>query len=738
MSISYAPGTAFALVRPGVVVLLDDAVEPAAVSAIWSALETLGRPDGMADVLDSLTTVLDPSLRELPDFGVVVHESGPEGEETGVLHVVARGRVSVHLAGEVGSETIEAFGMTTWADKRFTDVDRYELAVGETGLEAALTLALTTGVVTARSVSWQRPHEAGATAGASATDVASVGTADDTIDEDGLAAVAAVAAVGASGADDDEVCEGGGLREDAHDADADAVGDEQVSGLDPAMVPVHPAEPDFARTLGEFPEAPTDELAGDDPAGDEPVTGDPVTGDPVTDEAAAEDAPPEGLADEIQQVEGTPAHEAAPQADDVRDSAAPAVVLSGAQTDDEAVSAGAAVSTDEAASDDEAESDDDLEDTVFSLEGVRGVLAARAAAVAETGPDHAEPVEPGLDEGGLDDVAVGAAQVDETGSAETETGGFDEARFRKTAPGEAAHDAAGRDESAVTPSVPAPSTGLPPVPPPPPEPAPLQAAPLPAAASWPAPSVADQHPDQPAPAGHAPYPVYQAAPQMPPGEALPAGTGPVPTSDPAPEQAGWAAPSPAAPPAPAVPLYPQGPGPQWTVQLPGTPSAADEVAPAAAPSQVPTILARSCAYGHANTPVRSTCAVCGGGLNPQAEVVPRPSLGRVVLSTGDVVELEQPLVLGRYPQAHVVTAQAQAPRLVTVPSPSQDISRSHLEVRLEGWNVLLVDLTTVNGTTLLRPGQPPRRLHPQEPTLVMSGDVADLGDGVRLTFEGLA
>ena len=713
MSISYAPGTAFALVRPGVVVLLDDAVEPTAVSAIWSALETLGRPDGMADVIDSLTTVLDPSLRELPDFGVVVHESGPEGEETGVLHVVARGRVSVHLAGEVGSETIEAFGMTTWADKRFTDVDRYELAVGETGLEAALTLALTTGVVTARSVSWQRPHEAGATAGASATDVAPVGTADDTIDEDGLAAVAAVVAVGGSGADD-EVREGGELREDARAADAE--GEEQVSGLDPAMVPVHPAEPDFARTLGEFPEAPTDELAGD--------------------EAAPEDTPPEGLADEIQQVEGTPAHEAAPQADDVQDSAAPALEATGAQTDDEAVSAGAAVSTDEAASDDEAESDDDLEDTVFSLEGVRGVLAARAAAVAETGPDHAEPVDPELDESERDDVAVGAAQVDEAGSAETETGGFDEARFKKAAPGEAAPDAAGRDESAVTPSVPAPSTGLPPVPPPPPEPAP--AAPLPAAASWPAPSVADQHPDQPAPTGHAPYPVYQAAPQMPPGEALPAGTGPMPTSDRAPEQAGWAAPSPAAPPAPAAPLYPQASGPQWTVQLPGTPPAADEVAPAAAPSQVPTILARSCAYGHANTPVRSTCAVCGGGLNPQAEVVPRPSLGRVVLSTGDVVELEQPLVLGRYPQAHVVTAQAQAPRLVTVPSPSQDISRSHLEVRLEGWNVLLVDLTTVNGTTLLRPGQPPRRLHPQEPTLVMSGDVADLGDGVRLTFEGLA
>ena len=100
MSISYAPGTAFALVRPGVVVLLDGSVEPSAVAAIWAALERVGRPDGMADVLDGVTAVLDPTLRDLPDFGVVVHESAADGSETGVLHVVARGRVSVHLVGE--------------------------------------------------------------------------------------------------------------------------------------------------------------------------------------------------------------------------------------------------------------------------------------------------------------------------------------------------------------------------------------------------------------------------------------------------------------------------------------------------------------------------------------------------------------------------------------------------------------------------------------------------------------
>jgi pSer/pThr/pTyr-binding forkhead associated (FHA) protein len=71
---------------------------------------------------------------------------------------------------------------------------------------------------------------------------------------------------------------------------------------------------------------------------------------------------------------------------------------------------------------------------------------------------------------------------------------------------------------------------------------------------------------------------------------------------------------------------------------------------------------------------------------------------------------------------------------VSVPSPQQDISRSHVEVRLEGWHVLAVDLNTTNGTTLLRAGQPPLRMHPGEPVLVVSGDVVDLGDDVTLTF----
>ena len=81
--------------------------------------------------------------------------------------------------------------------------------------------------------------------------------------------------------------------------------------------------------------------------------------------------------------------------------------------------------------------------------------------------------------------------------------------------------------------------------------------------------------------------------------------------------------------------------------------------------------------------------------------------------------------------------RANLPHLIAVESPQQDISRSHLEIRPEGDTVVVIDLHTTNGSTLLRPGADPMRLHPGEQTLVLSGDVVDLGDGVTVAFEDL-
>ncbi|KQO07470.1 hypothetical protein ASF06_12745 [Agreia sp. Leaf244] len=110
--------------------------------------------------------------------------------------------------------------------------------------------------------------------------------------------------------------------------------------------------------------------------------------------------------------------------------------------------------------------------------------------------------------------------------------------------------------------------------------------------------------------------------------------------------------------------------------------------------------------------------------------------GRIVLATGDVVTLDRPVIVGRRPRAQRVQGDV-LPHLVTVPSPEQDVSRSHLEVRVEGRHVLVVDLDTTNGSVLHRDSTPPLRLSPGEAVLVLNGDIVDIGDGVTLLFEDL-
>lgn len=160
---------------------------------------------------------------------------------------------------------------------------------------------------------------------------------------------------------------------------------------------------------------------------------------------------------------------------------------------------------------------------------------------------------------------------------------------------------------------------------------------------------------------------------------------------------------------------------------PATPVAED-------PAAGPTVLARVCRQGHANPPTRAQCAACGAGLLPDAVQVPRPRLGRVRVSTGELLDLDQSLIIGRQPSVSRVQGGVM-PRLVQVPSPEGDISRSHVEVRLEGWHVMLCDLKATNGTVLVREGQSPRRLAQNEMAILLDGDIAELGDNISLRFE---
>ncbi|MGM0929728.1 MAG: FHA domain-containing protein [Actinomycetota bacterium] len=172
--------------------------------------------------------------------------------------------------------------------------------------------------------------------------------------------------------------------------------------------------------------------------------------------------------------------------------------------------------------------------------------------------------------------------------------------------------------------------------------------------------------------------------------------------------------------------------------VPAAPAApaAPPSASASAPSTAPMVLARMCRDGHANPPTSSVCALCSAQLDEDAQEAQRPVLGRMRVSTGDVVELDRPVIVGRQPSANRVQGSVM-PRLVPVHSASGDISRSHVEIRLEGWHVILADLRSTNGTVLLRGRQAPRRLGHGEAVMLLDGDIADLGDGISLRFEDL-
>ena len=73
---------------------------------------------------------------------------------------------------------------------------------------------------------------------------------------------------------------------------------------------------------------------------------------------------------------------------------------------------------------------------------------------------------------------------------------------------------------------------------------------------------------------------------------------------------------------------------------------------------------------------------------------------------GSSCPLDRAVLLGRAPQVARVTNR-ELPRLITVPSPQQDISRTHAEVRVEGEHVVVTDLDSTNGIHVSRPARVP-------------------------------
>ena len=88
---------------------------------------------------------------------------------------------------------------------------------------------------------------------------------------------------------------------------------------------------------------------------------------------------------------------------------------------------------------------------------------------------------------------------------------------------------------------------------------------------------------------------------------------------------------------------------------------------------------------------------------------------QLTLSTGETVPLDRGVLLGRAPKATAAIGAAGEPHLVRVPSPDNEISRSHVEVYPEGDGVVVRDLGSTNGTTITPPDGQPSRLAPGAP-----------------------
>jgi pSer/pThr/pTyr-binding forkhead associated (FHA) protein len=132
----------------------------------------------------------------------------------------------------------------------------------------------------------------------------------------------------------------------------------------------------------------------------------------------------------------------------------------------------------------------------------------------------------------------------------------------------------------------------------------------------------------------------------------------------------------------------------------------------------------------APTPDRPLPGIPG---QPPAPPVTRP-VARLELSSGETVEVDRVVVVGRAPESrdHAGTP----PRLVRVSSPHHEISSTHLEIRpgsgADHGSAVVTDLGSTNGTLVVQPGLPPEDLKAGVPVQLIPGAVLDLGDGVSI------
>lgn len=115
---------------------------------------------------------------------------------------------------------------------------------------------------------------------------------------------------------------------------------------------------------------------------------------------------------------------------------------------------------------------------------------------------------------------------------------------------------------------------------------------------------------------------------------------------------------------------------------------------------------RLCVRDHFNHPHAAICAWCGISMAQESYALvrrPRPPLGVLVVDDTSTFTLDADYVIGRQPDTDPAVAEGRARPLV-IEDPDRIAGRRHAEIRLRGWDVILVDRGSANGTWILPPG----------------------------------
>lgn len=116
---------------------------------------------------------------------------------------------------------------------------------------------------------------------------------------------------------------------------------------------------------------------------------------------------------------------------------------------------------------------------------------------------------------------------------------------------------------------------------------------------------------------------------------------------------------------------------------------------------------------------------------PEQPAPRRPSTFGFRVRDGQPYPLDVVHYVGRNPKQPRIPL-AEPVRLFSVASPTKLVSSTHLELRQQGESVVVTDLRSTNGTSVILPGRDWQRLRAGQGVAVIPGTLIDIGDGVVL------